>query len=296
MSEGRIVELARRDVVAVGGPDAHRFIGDLITADLDRVATAGAAYGALLSPQGKILFDFIVMPDVAAEDERLLFDLPASLVADFMKRLGIYKLRAKVTIADLSEEKSVVALWGGEHPALDGPVARDPRLDALGFRAIVPKGAEMAAGHAEASKADYDAHRIACGIPEGGIDFAFGDVFPHDVDMDQLHGVAFDKGCYIGQEVVSRMEHRGTARRRFVIMAGDALPLAGTELVAGGKPIGTAGSSAGATGLALVRLDRAREAMDAGTPILAGGSLVTLSLPSWARFTWPGAAAATSET
>jgi folate-binding protein YgfZ len=295
MSEGRIVELARRGVVAVGGPEAHRFIGDLITADLDRVATAGAAYGALLSPQGKILFDFIVMPDVAAEDQRLLFDLPASLVADFVKRLGFYKLRAKVTIADLSQEKSVVASWGGEHPALDGPVARDPRLDALGFRAIVPKGAEMAAGHVEANEADYDAHRIGCGIPEGGIDFASGDVFPHDVDMDQLHGVAFDKGCYIGQEVVSRMEHRGTARRRFVIMAGDALPPAGTELVAGGKPVGTAGSSAGAIGLALVRLDRAREAMDAGTPILAGGSPVMLSLPSWARFTWPSAAAA-SET
>jgi len=288
MAEGRIVQLARRGVVAVGGADAHRFIGDLITADLDRVATAGAAYGALLSPQGKILFDFIVMPDVAAEDQRLLFDLPASLVGDFVKRLGIYKLRAKVTITDLSEEKSVVALWDGEHPALDGPVAPDPRLAALGFRAIVPKGGEMAAGHAEASEADYDAHRIACGIPEGGIDFAFGDVFPHDVDMDQLHGVAFDKGCYIGQEVVSRMEHRGTARRRFVIMAGDALPPAGTELVAGGKPIGTAGSSAGANGLALVRLDRAREAMDAGTPILAGGSPVTLSLPPWARFGWPG--------
>jgi folate-binding protein YgfZ len=289
MAEGRIAELSRRGVVAVGGPDARRFLGDLITADLDRIDADGAVYGGLLSPQGKILFDFIVLPEVSAGGERFLIDLPAGLAADLVKRLGFYKLRARVTLADLSEERSVAALWDGPDPAVDGPVARDPRLAALGFRAILPKGAEMAADHAEASEADYDAHRIALGIPEGGIDFAFGDVFPHDVDMDQLHGVAFDKGCYIGQEVVSRMEHRGTARRRFVLMHGEALPPAGGELVAGGKPIGTAGSSAGATGLALVRLDRAREAMDAGTPILSGGLPVRLSLPPWARFTWPAA-------
>jgi folate-binding protein YgfZ len=291
MTEGRIVELSRRGVVAVGGAEARSFIGDLITADLDRIGADGAFYGALLSPQGKILFDFIVLTEVTAEGERFLFDLPVGLVADFAKRLGFYKLRAKVTIADLTAERSVLALWGGEHPAVDGAIARDPRLAALGFRAIVPRGADMVPDHAEATEAEYDAHRIACGIPEGGVDFAFGDVFPHDVDMDQLNGVAFDKGCYIGQEVVSRMEHRGTARRRFVLMHGDALPPPGTELVAGGKPVGTAASSSGTMGLALVRLDRAREAMEAGTPILAAGAPVTLSLPPWARFTWPSAPA-----
>lgn len=291
MSSGRITGLSRRGVVAVGGPDARKFIGDLITADLGRLETHGAVYGGLLSPQGKILFDFIVMPDVAAEGERLLFDLPAGLAGDFVKRLGLYKLRARVTISDLTGERLVVALWGGEHPALDGPVARDPRFADLGFRAIVPEGADMAADHVEATVAEYDTHRIACGVPEGGIDFAFGDLFPHDVDMDQLHGVAFDKGCFIGQEVVSRMEHRGTARRRFVLMHGDSLPPAGTELTAGGRPLGTTGSASGGIGLALVRLDRAREAMAAGTPVLAGGAPVRLSLPTWARFTWPDAAA-----
>jgi folate-binding protein YgfZ len=290
MADGRIVELTRRGVVAVGGPDARRFIGDLVTADLERIDTAGAAYGGLLSPQGKILFDFIILPEVTGEGERFLFDLPAALVSDFAKRLGIYKLRAKVTILDLSAERSAVALWGTDDAAVDGPLAPDPRLKALGFRAILPKGAVMAADHAEASEAEYDAHRIALGIPEGGIDFAFGDVFPHDVDMDQLHGVAFDKGCYVGQEVVSRMEHRGTARRRFVLMSGDALPPAGSEITAGGKPIGIAGSSAGVTGLALVRLDRASEARNTGAAVLAGGSPVILHLPPWARFTWPAAA------
>ena len=285
MSVARIAEMERRGVVAVEGADARKFIGDLVTADLDRLDTAGAVFGALLSPQGKVLFDFFIL----ADEGRLLFDLPAPLVGEFVKRLGFYKLRAKVTIADLSQERSVAVMWGGEHPAVDGPVARDSRLDALGFRAILPKGSVMAADHEESSEADYDAHRIALGIPEGGIDFAFGDVFPHGVDMDDLHGVAFDKGCFIGQEVVSRMEHRGTARRRFVIMAGGDLPTPGTELVAAGRPVGIAGSSAGGTGLALVRLDRARAAMEAGDAITGGGLAVTLSLPPWARFAWPAA-------
>jgi len=285
MAEARIAEMERRGVVAVEGPDAHRFIGDLITSDLDRLNDAGAVFGALLSPQGKVLFDFFVI----ADGGRLLFDLPAPLVGDFVGRLGFYKLRAKVTIADLSEEKSVAVMWDGAHPAVDGPVVRDPRNDALGFRAILPKGSVMAADYIESSEAEYDAHRIGLGIPEGGIDFAFGEVFPHDVDMDNLHGVAFDKGCFIGQEVVSRMEHRGTARRRFVTMTGNALPTPGTELVAGGKPVGVAGSSAGGKGLALVRLDRVRAAMDAGEPITGNGLAVTLDLPPWAQFTWPAA-------
>ena len=120
MDEGRIAELTRRGVVAVGGADARKFLDDLITSELARTDTAGALYGGLLTPQGKILFDFIVMP----EGNRFLFDLPGSLVADFIKRLGFYRLRAKVDITDLSAERSVVALWGGDGlPAADGPVA-----------------------------------------------------------------------------------------------------------------------------------------------------------------------------
>jgi folate-binding protein YgfZ len=144
-----------------------------------------------------------------------------------------------------------------------------------------------------ASEAEYDAHRIGLGVPEGGIDFAFGDAFPHDADMDQLGGVDFDKGCYVGQEVVSRMEHRGTARRRIVLAEGVGLT-ARTEITAAGKPIGQLTSTAAERGLALVRLDRAKEAMDQGQPILAGAASLTLALPPWARFTWPHAEAASA--
>lgn len=288
MTAGRIAELPRRGVVAVDGSDARGFLDNLITTNVETADTRGAAYGGLLSPQGKLLFDFIVF----GHGGHYLFDLARPAVADFIRRLGLYRLRAKVTITDLSDERMVIAAWGaGSPPIVDGPIAADPRLAALGFRAIVPPGADMAPDFEEATEADYDAHRIALGVPEGGVDFTFGEVFPHDAAMDQLGGVDFRKGCYVGQEVVSRMEHRGTARRRVVVARGDGLAAAGTAITAGGKPVGTLGSSADGTGLALVRLDRAREAMDAGVPLMAAGAPIEMTIPAWAGFDWPAAPA-----
>lgn len=288
---GQIAELSRRGVVAVSGADAETFLNDLVTSDMP--PAGAAAYGALLTPQGKILFDFIAFRD----GERFLFDLPRTVVADFVKRLGFYRLRAKVDIADLSDDHIVVAAWDSEAPPImDGPVAADPRLPALGYRAIVPAGADMAPDFAEARETDYDRHRIALGVPEGGIDFAFGETFPHDAALDQLNGVSFSKGCYIGQEVVSRMEHRGTARRRIVLAhAVSGAPEATTPVSAGGKALGTLGSSADGSALAIVRLDRAREAIDAGIAIDAGGVRLTLTLPPWARYQWPATGPGDSE-
>jgi len=289
MSEGQITQLQRRGTVAVGGEDAAKFLNDLITVDVPETV-GDARYGALLNPQGKILFDFIVVHTA----EGFLFDLPRAAAADFARRLGFYRLRAKVDVADLTADREIVAAWGGAAPPLlDGAVYVDPRLPALGYRGIVPAGADMAAGYAEVRLEAYDAHRIALGVPEGSVDFAYGDAYPHDVDMDQLAGVDFKKGCYVGQEVVSRMQHRGTGRRRFVVAGATApLPAPGTPLTAGPASIGTLGSSSGPNALALVRLDRAKVAIDAGTPITAGDSVLTLSLPSWAHFDWPAAAAA----
>jgi tRNA-modifying protein YgfZ len=285
MSEARIAELPRRGVVSVVGPDAQKFLDNLITSNVGGLDRGSTVFAGLLTPQGKLLFDFLIFPD----GDRYLFDVARSEVANLLKRLGLYRLRAKVEFADLSDERIVVAAWGSDvPPILDGVVAADPRLPALGFRGVVPPGADMAPDFDEASEAAYDAHRIGLGIPEGGIDFAYGDVFPHDADMDQLAGVDFDKGCFVGQEVVSRMKHRGTARRRVVVAHGADLPPAGAAITAGGHAIGSMGSSAGGTGLALVRLDRAKAAMDGGVPILADASPVTLSLQAWAKFDWPG--------
>jgi folate-binding protein YgfZ len=230
---------------------------------------------------------------VFAEGDGYLFDIARNVAPDFAKRIGFYKLRAKVTVADLSAERQVAAAWGGAAPSIDGTTAPDPRLATLGYRSVIAAGAlPSVPGFSPATEAEYDARRIALGVPEGGIDFAFGESFPHDADMDQLDAVAFKKGCYVGQEVVSRMEHRGTARRRIVKASGGAaLPPAGTAVTAGGKAIGTLASSAGEAGLALIRIDRAKEALDAGLDVVAGDMPIRLSLPEWARFGWTAAPA-----
>lgn len=286
--------LSDRAALAVGGPEAAHFLQALVTADLTpAIAGQAAAFAALLTPQGKILFDFLVLP--AADG--FVLDCAAGEAAALLKRLTLYRLRARVTLAALPEVRAV-AVWGAALPPLPGLYA-DPRLAALGGRAMVPAAggaftaALEAAGFAPAGEAAYHAHRVGLGVPEGGHDFAFGTVFPHDVDMDCLAGVAFDKGCYVGQEVVARMEHRGTARRRTVLAEGEgALPAAGTEIVAGDRAIGTLGSVAGRHGLAMVRTDRAGEAMAAGVPLTAGGIALRLALPSFARFGWPAAQSA----
>lgn len=286
MAQGYIAELPRRGVVAVSGPDAEKFLDGVVTNDVAGIAAGGASYGGLLTPQGKILFDFIVFRD----GERFLLDLPRSAIADFVKRLGFYKLRTKVDIGDVSDTYRVAASWGSPRPPfVDGLIAPDPRLESLGFRMIVAVDQPLAAeGYAPADEHDYDAHRIAAGVPEGGLDFAYGEAFPHDADMDQLAGIAFDKGCYVGQEVVSRMEHRGSARRRIVrVLAASPIPPAGAEIVAGERPVGVIASSSDHAGLALVRLDRVKDAIDAGQPLLARGLPVEIALPDWARFRFP---------
>jgi folate-binding protein YgfZ len=209
------VHLADRGVVRVSGEDAKAFLDGLVTCDLDRVSPAQPRFGALLTPQGKILFDFILFqapPDIGGG---YYLDALKVHAPDLAKRLGFYKLRAKVAIENLSDTLAVVAGWDTPGPAEEaGLVAGDPRLADLGWRAVVAAAdaAEFAADPAEA----YHARRIALGVPEGGRDFLFGDAFPHEALMDQLQGVDFDKGCYVGQEVVSRMQHRGTARTRIV--------------------------------------------------------------------------------
>ncbi len=171
-------------------------------------------------------------------------------------------------------------------------VYADPRLAALGFRLLLPKGTALAElGCEPASDADYHAFRIGRGVPEGGRDFGFGEAFPHEALFDQLNGVDFAKGCYVGQEVVSRMEHRGTARKRIVPVEGEApLPASGTECR--GRRGGDRGARLGErqpAGLALIRLDRAEEALAGGKTLTAGGVKIALRRPSFARFAVPGA-------
>jgi tRNA-modifying protein YgfZ len=284
--------LPDRGVVKVAGDDAEKFLNGLVTTDVSTASSERARFAALLTPQGKIIVDFIVVRIPPEEGTGFLLDVPRALAAALVDRLGFYKLRAKVVIANLSEALGVLAVWGGEGSTDYGLVYPDPRLPALGSRVMVPPGvaAEAASdlGAALTEASAYEAHRIALGIPRGGLDFAYGDAFPHETDMDQLGGIDFDKGCYIGQEVVSRMEHRGTARTRAVPVAyDDFAPEAGAPVKAGDKPLGMVGSTANGRGIALLRLDRAADALAAGTPIVAGTTPLRLVRPDWAKFAWP---------
>ena len=284
--------LADRGVVGVTGADALKLLQGVITNDMELLSVRPAIHAALLTPQGKILFEFFV---VKAPDGFWL-EAAADKTADLAKRLTLYRLRAKVDIKDRSAELRAFALWGGEPEALAGAagtlVFPDPRLPALGLRGLAPVPLEVplapdlvAASRAlEVPAQDYHAHRIALGVPEGGKDYTFGDAFPHDADLDQLHGVSFAKGCFVGQEVVSRMQNRAQVRKRIVAIVGGAPLLAGAEITAGAAVIGTVGSVAGKDALALVRLDRAAEAAAKGTPLMAGGVAIALHKPDWANF------------
>ncbi|HEY1153925.1 MAG TPA: folate-binding protein [Pseudolabrys sp.] len=287
--------LSDRGVVRVVGDEARAFLDRLVTSSVEGLQPAAARFAALLTPQGKIIVDFIVTEATEDDGGGFYIDVPRALAPELTKRLTFYKLRAKVTIEDLSDRLGVMAIWGDDTKTTEhGLCYPDPRLPALGLRAILPPetAAEAATDLGAALAPDdesYDAHRIALGVPRGGHDFIYGDVFPHETDMDQLGGVDFTKGCFIGQEVVSRMEHRGTARTRIVpIRYADASPLPGLPVVAGEKNVGALGSTAKGRGLALLRLDRVGDALTQGTPISAGGVEIWLEKPSWARFRFPG--------
>jgi folate-binding protein YgfZ len=262
--------LEDRAVIRVGGEDATGFLQGLLTNDVERLHPSEARYAALLTPQGKILFDMIVVR-APGEEPSYLIDCAAAQTADLAKRLGFYKLRAKVAIANESADRAVVALWGSEPTGVDeGVLYADPRDPRLGRRAILPRPTAAALGSAHVN--EYEGLRIAVGAPKGGLDFAYGDAFPHDANLDLLHGVDFDKGCYVGQEVVSRMKHRGTARKRIarVKLSGPS-PAPGTPVLDRELAVGALGSSSGREALALLRLDRAEEATAAGRTLSAGG-------------------------
>src|SRR5215472_15834784 len=284
--------LPDRGVVKVAGDDARKFFNGLVTSDIAKVTPAAAGFGALLTPQGKIIVDFILAEAPPADGGGFFLDCPRALASSLVQRLNFYKLRAKLVIEDLSETLGVLASWDGAGETEYGLCYADPRLPQLGARCMLPPhlAAEAAAdlGAELVEAAAYEAHRIALGVPRGGLDFIYGDAFPHEADMDQLGGVDFDKGCFVGQEVVSRIEHRGTARTRVVPMSYDGFaPEAGTPVSAGEKPLGTLGSAAQGRALAMLRLDRAADALAAGQTLASGGVEMRLVKPSWAQFAWP---------
>jgi len=289
--------LSDRGVVKVAGDDARRFLHGLVSADMLELRPGAARFCALLTPQGKIIADFIATEAPAKDGGGFFLDVPRERVKPLVDKLNLYKLRSRVMVEDLSEVLGVLAAWDGTGTTSAGLAYPDPRLPALGMRIMLPphRAADAAAdlGTTLVDESQYEAHRIALGIPRGGLDFSYGDTFPHEADMDQLGGVDFEKGCYVGQEVVSRIEHRGIARTRTIAVGYDgAAPQAGTTIKAGGRQVGTMGSAAGGRGLALLRLDRTAEALSRGEELLAGDVPLRPIKPDWARFAFPDSAKA----
>ncbi|MGN6582353.1 MAG: CAF17-like 4Fe-4S cluster assembly/insertion protein YgfZ [Rhizobiaceae bacterium] len=281
-----IVHLDNRALIDLSGPEAEHFLQNIVTTDLTSLRDGEALPGALLAPQGKILFDFLVS---RRGENGLRLECRADIADDFTRRLTLYRLRAKVDI--VKQDQDVVAVeWENDSSRSKGDSSssasrvRDRRF----LNATVYRHHEAPLPPADASHDEWTAFRIEQGIAESGADYVLNDAFPHDVLFDQTGGVGFKKGCYIGQEVVSRMQHRGTARRRVLIARSTApLPAPGGEISVNGRTIGTLGSVAGKTGLAVVRIDHVKDAMESGTPIVAGGAVITLSIPSWAGFGFP---------
>ncbi len=252
--------LPDRAIVEIAGPDAAAFLQGLVTNDVAKASGGNAIYAALLTPQGKIIYDFLIAP----VEGGYLLDCAKTYAADLVARLKKYKLRAKVTIAERAELTVIASTQslGDGFP--------DPRLPALGFRAA------QANTTVSDNAGDYHAHRIALGVPDSS-DIPPETLFPLDCNFEELHGVDFAKGCYVGQELTARMKHRASARRRILPVNGATLPPPGTAVTLGSTEIGDMMGSTNGHGLAIIRLDRLGDATEA----TAGGAPVRIGRPSY---------------
>lgn len=274
MSAAMMARLADRGVVSVTGADSEKLLQGLVTNDLEGLSEGEARHAGLLSPQGKILFDFFVVRHA----DGYLLDVVRAKAADLVKRLTIYKLRAQVTITDVSDSFKVYAAWGPDSKKFvegRGISFADPRHPSIGLRLLVDASDEFSVAGSDASNGDstngYDELRVTLGIPEGGKDYEFADAYPHEANFDLLNGVSFTKGCYVGQEVVARMQNKTIVRKRAIKVSGTAPLEPNSEIFLGDISAGRVGTVAGTHAIAMLRLDRALEAEQKEQPLIAAG-------------------------
>ena len=287
----RYAILPDRALIGIEGPDARNFLQGIITNDVTRIGPDRAVYAALLTPQGKFLHEFVMVEMAAVSGGTLLVDCEAARRDDLIRRLTMYRLRAKATIAP-RDDLAVAAGFGegalssldlpdepGAARALDGGVAAtDPRLAALGARLYAPPAALEAVGLAPATAEEYDALRLTLGIPAGSRDLGIEKATLLDNNFEDLNGVDWKKGCYVGQEVTARMHYRGLIRKRLVpVRIEGPMPTPGEPVTAGEKEVGEMRSGFGDGGLALLRID----ALKGGTPLRAGQATITPQVPQW---------------
>lgn len=285
-----------RGIVSLRGEDARAFLQGLVTNDVGQVAPDHAIWAAMLTPQGKYLFDFFIVEMMGA----LVLDCERARVPDLIARLRTYKLRSQVDISDDSDDWAVVALVGTEADGealaefegragdfAGGVCFVDPRYGGAGARAILPRESIeqlKAAGFEQADAGDYDIHRLVCGLPDGSRDLVPEKSFPMENALDELHAIAWDKGCYVGQEMTARMRYRATAKRVLlpVEIEGDA-PAPGTVIMQGGKEAGEMRSAHGAIGLALLRVEALAALHEGAGDLMAGETRLTPMRPPYMR-------------
>ena len=299
MADATAVILNHRGVLRVGGPDRRSFLQGIVSNDVERVAPDRAIWAAFLTPQGKFLHEFFL----SEQDDTFLVDCEIERAADLLRRLKLYKLRAQVTLDPL-EDLAVAAAFGADALATLGLPAEpgragafagglacvDPRLAELGARIVLPRdNAEQVledAGFVPGTLADYDAVRIAAGVPDGSRDLEVEKATLLESGFDELNGIDWDKGCYMGQELTARMRYRGLVKKRLMpVQIAGPVPPAGTAITRDGKEIGELRSAVArdggeCVGLALLRL----EALQGDLPLMAGEARVTPKQPGWAQF------------
>ncbi len=263
-----LAQLADRGVIAVHGEDRVAFLNGLVSNDVALAMPGQAVWAALLTAQGRYVTDFFIFADEA----RLLLDLPRQAAAALLVKLSRYKLRAAVRLEDLSEQLLVYAAWDGMPPEV-AVTAPDPRLREAGFRLI----SDMPLA-TTATPADYMAHRLGLGLPDGPPDLEPDKTLLLEAGFDELRGIDWQKGCYMGQELTARTKYRGLVKKRLVpVTAESPLPPPGTPVLAAGAEVGTVRSSFGTMGLAMLRLDAL------GKSLLAGDVLLQPKIPAWMK-------------
>jgi folate-binding protein YgfZ len=293
MAERVYTELPGRGLLEVAGEDRAAFLQGLVSNDVMKASDRRAVFAALLTAQGRYLFDFFIF----ALGDALYLETEAARLPDLQRRLSLYKLRSKVALADASPRFAVAAAFGkdasailglageGAAKALAGGIAFvDPRLEALGLRFALPRETGFAAletaGFARADEAFYDSHRLALGVPDGSRDLAPEKALLLESGFDELNGIDWQKGCYMGQELTARMKYRALVKKRLlpITVAGD-LPPTGTPVMLGNDEAGELRSGRDGRALALLRLD----ATTGGGALMAGNARITPEKPGWMK-------------
>ncbi len=285
----RQVALAGRGIIALEGPDARDFLQGIVSNDVTKASPQQALWAAFLTPQGKYLYDFFLLE----HEGRLLLESEAARLPEFLRRLKLYRLRSKVELSDVSADWRVSAVWGegaAERFALPtragavrtlendaGLLMVDPRFQGLGLR-LWSKTEDLLPGVEPGALADYEALRITLGLPDGSRDMEVDKAILLENGFDELAGVDWKKGCYMGQELTARTKYRGLVKKRLLpVESASEIQDSGVEVLQGDKVVGELRSRSGRHALALLRL----QALAGGEALTVNGIPVSVTLPDW---------------